>query len=135
MYWNIFSCAETSKKCITIVAWIEFMTSVSNATATILLKSLPPQFHSCQFYSFRINRSINSSGIRQKGESQKRVFQESKTRQNFRKTNISYPLIRTRTCAYQEVRNACFPEILACFTFLKHPFLRFALLRYSRPQY
>ena len=28
----------------------------------------------------------------------KRVFQENKARQIFRKTNISYPLIRTRTC-------------------------------------
>ena len=26
-----------------------------------------------------------------------------------------------RTCAYQEVRNACVSEILACFNFLKHP--------------
>ena len=41
---------------------------------------------------------------------------------NFRKTNISYLLIRTRTCAYQGVRNVCFSEILACFAFLKHPF-------------
>jgi len=31
---------------------------------------------------------------------------------NFRKTNnISYPLIRTRTCAYQGVENVCFSEI------------------------
>ena len=30
------------------------------------------------------------------GESQKRVFQENKARQIFQKTNISYPLIRTR---------------------------------------
>ena len=28
----------------------------------------------------------------------------------FRKTNISNPLIRTRTCAYQGVRNVSFPE-------------------------
>ena len=31
------------------------------------------------------------------------------------------------TCAYQGVRNVCFSEILVCFPFLKHPFLRFAL--------
>ena len=31
------------------------------------------------------------------------MFQENKARQIFRKTNISYPLIRTRTC--QEVRD------------------------------
>ena len=34
-----------------------------------------------------------SSVIRQKSESQKRVFQENKARQIFRKMNISYPLI------------------------------------------
>ena len=28
----------------------------------------------------------------------------------FRKTNISYPLIRTRTCVYQGVRNVSFSE-------------------------
>ena len=32
-----------------------------------------------------------------KGQMSKRVFQESKARQNLRKTNISYPLIRTRS--------------------------------------
>ena len=31
----------------------------------------------------------------------KRVFQENKARQIFRKTNISYPLIRTRTKLFQ----------------------------------
>ena len=31
-------------------------------------------------------------------------------RKIFRKTNISYPLIRTRTCAYQGVRNVGFSE-------------------------
>ena len=33
-------------------------------------------------------------GNEAKGRISKRVFQESKARQNFRKTNISYPLIR-----------------------------------------
>ena len=41
----------------------------------------------------------------------KRVFQENKARQIFRKTNISYPLIRTRTCAYQGVRMFFFRKI------------------------
>ena len=40
----------------------------------------------------------------------------------FFKTNISYPLIRTRTCAYQRVGNVRFSENLACFVFLKHSF-------------
>ena len=61
-------------------------------------------------------------GNKAKGRILKRVFQENKARQIFRKTNISYPLIRTRTCAYQEVRNVRFSENLACFVFLKHPF-------------
>ena len=52
----------------------------------------------------------------------KRVFQGNKARQIFRQTNISYPLIRTRTCAFQRVRNVRFSENLACFVSLKHPF-------------
>ena len=75
--------------------------------------------------SHKVEQSINLKlvGNKAKGRISERVFQESKARQNFRKTNISYPLIRTRTCAYQGVRNVCFSEILACFAFLKHPFL------------
>ena len=34
-------------------------------------------------------------------------------RKIFRKTNISYPLIRTRTCEYQGVRNVSFSENFA----------------------
>ena len=61
-------------------------------------------------------------GNKAKGRMSKRVFQENKARQIFRKTNISYPLIRTRTCVYQGVRNVRFSENLACFVFLKHLF-------------
>ena len=75
-------------------------------------------------------RSRDNVGNKAKRGISKRVFQESKAHQNFRKTNISYPLIRTRTSAYQEVKNVCFSEILACFAFLKHP--RFAFLPYYR---
>ena len=63
---------------------------------------------------------IRFVGNKIKGWISKRVLQENKARQIFRKTNISYPLIRTRT--YQGVRNVCFSENLACFVFLKHPF-------------
>ena len=45
----------------------------------------------------------------------KRVFQENKARQIFRKTSISYPLVRTRTCEYQGVRNVRFSENLTLF--------------------
>ena len=57
-------------------------------------------------------------GNKARGGISKRVLQENKERQIFRKTNISYPLIRTRTCAYQGVRNVRFSENLACFVFL-----------------
>ena len=65
---------------------------------------------------------IYNVGNKAKGRILKRVFQENKARQIFQKTNVSYPLIRTRTCMYQGVRNVRFPENLACFVFLKHPF-------------
>ena len=57
-----------------------------------------------------------------KGRISKRVFQENKARQIFPKNEISHPLIRTRTCVYQGVRNVCFSENLACFVFLNHRF-------------
>ena len=62
----------------------------------------------------------------------KRVFQEDKARQVFLKTNISYPVIRTRTCVYQGVRNVRFFGKLGMLCFLETPVLRFALLTYYR---
>ena len=41
-----------------------------------------------------------SSVIRQKGESQNGRFKKTKQAKTFRKTNISYPLIRTQTMKY-----------------------------------
>ena len=70
----------------------------------------------------KYNNSSQVLSYRAKGWTSKRVFQENKARQIFRITNISYPLIRTRTCAYQEVRNVRFSENLTCFVFLKDPF-------------
>ena len=61
-------------------------------------------------------------GSEVKGRISKRVFQENRAHQVFRKTNVSYPLTRTRTCAYYGVRNVRFSENLPCFVFLKHPF-------------
>ena len=66
-------------------------------------------------------------GNKIKGWISNRVFQENKARQIFRKTNISYPLIRTRTCVYPEKRTFLtrwfrFSKNLVCFVFLKHPF-------------
>ena len=61
------------------------------------------------------------SVLRQMGESQNGCFKK-KTRQILQKTNIPYPLIRTRTGAYQGVRKVHFSRNLACFVFLKYPF-------------
>ena len=61
-------------------------------------------------------------GNKPKGQISKRMFQENKACQIFRKTNISYPLIRTRTYVYQGVRNVRFPENLAYFASSKHRF-------------
>ena len=71
-------------------------------------------------------------GNKAKGRISKRVFQESKARHNFRKTKISYTLIRTRMYAYQEVRNVCCSGNFGMLCFLETPVLRFALLPYYR---
>ena len=52
------------------------------------------------FYSKRKTKSTQGSFIQE-------------LRKIFRKTNISYPLIRTLTCAYQRTRNISFPEHFA----------------------
>ena len=66
-------------------------------------------------------------GNKTKGWISNRVCQENKARQIFRKTNISYPLIRTRTCVYPEKRTFLTPwfrfsKNLACIVFLKYSF-------------
>ena len=55
-------------------------------------------------------------GNKAKRRISKQVFQESKARQNFQKTNISYLLIRTR---------------FGVLCFLETPVLRFALFPYK----
>ena len=62
------------------------------------------------WHTSRIHKVV---GNKAKGRISKRVFQEYKARQIFRKSNISHPLIRTRTCAYQGVRNDSFSENFA----------------------
>ena len=68
-------------------------------------------------------------GNKAKGRISKRVFQENKGSQIFRKMNISYPLIRTRTSAYQGVKNSFFRKF-GVICFLLTPVLRYALLPY-----
>ena len=63
-------------------------------------------------------------GNKTKGRISKRSLQENNACHFFRKTNISYPLIRTPTLRETptEVRNVRFSENLACFVFLQQPF-------------
>ena len=113
----VFSCVMCSK--------------IVQAKLVLISKSIFKLIHHWEnFPSSEIH--ANSSVIRQKGESQNGCFQKTKARQIFRKTNISYPLIRTRASAYQGVRNIRFSENLACFCFFETPVLRFTLLPYYR---
>ena len=59
-------------------------------------------------------------GNKEKGWISKRVSQENKARQIFRKKNFSYRLIHTPTCAYRRVRNVCFSDNLVRFALLPH---------------
>ena len=70
--------------------------------------------------------------IRQKGESQNGCFKKTKHTKFSEKWNISYPLIRTHTCAYQGVRNVRFFGKFDVLCFLETPVFRFALLPYCR---
>ena len=71
---------------------------------------------------------ISSIGNKANGQMSKRVFQENKARPIFRKRNISYTLIRARTCRYQGVRNVRFFGKFDMLCFLETAVLRFALL-------
>ena len=77
---------------------------------------------------------VTSSVIRQKGESQNGCFKKTKHAKFSAKTNIFYPLIRTRTCAYayQGIKNVHFCGKFGVLCFLETPGLRFALLPYYR---
>ena len=51
----------------------------------------------------------------QKGKSQNGCYKKTNhAKFSGKKTDISYPLIRILTCAYQGVRNVCFSKNLAC---------------------
>ena len=102
------------------IVWGKFLFQVNSASNTlttfnILVNCLLPVYFMNAFKCLFV-------GNKEKGRILKRVFQENKACQIFRKTNISYPLIFTRTCEYQGIRNVCISENLACFVFLKHPF-------------
>ena len=73
----------------------------SSFTLILKVASALPTYFTCIKYI----PSNKSSVIRQKGESQNGCFKKTKHVKFSEKTNISNPLIRTPTCAYQGVRN------------------------------
>ena len=114
--------------------WCLYCTPSSSSTACIAAMPLawiflkyewilsPTKIKSLVIFNKKLTFKFTLVGNKAKGQISKRVFQENKARQVFRRTNISYPLMRTRTYAYQRVRNVRFSENLARFVFLKHPF-------------
>ena len=89
----------------------------------------PPFFRLAWRHAIK-SRHLEFVGNKAKGRISKWVFQENKARQIVRKTNISYPLIRTRTFAYQGVRNVRLFGKFGVLYFLETSVLRFALLPY-----
>ena len=103
--------------------------------ALIYEKGYKTEKHAQKKFTESIINLLYFVGNKAKGRIPKRVFQENKARQIFPKTIISYPLIRTLTCAYQGVRNNRFSENLACFVFLKRLFwwlVLFFMIRMQR---
>ena len=82
------------------------------------------------FYSAP-NYSLHFLGSKAKGRVSKRLLQENMASQIFRKTNISYPMIRTRLCAYQEGKKWSFFGKFGVLFFLVTPVLRFLLLPFA----
>ena len=76
-----------------------------------------------EFSGFVFPQMWQIIGNKVKGQISKRVFQENKARQIFRKRTFLTPwYAHVRTCAYEDVRNVRFSKNLARFLFLKHPF-------------
>ena len=70
--------------------------------------------------------------MRQKGRSQKGGNEKTKHAKISKKTNISYPLIRTHSCTYQRIRKAGFFGKFGALCYRVTYILRFAILPYYR---
>ena len=78
-------------------------------------------YSTLHFYPLTNIQIFIASVIRQKGESLNGCFKKTKHVKFSEKTNISNSLIRTRTCAYQGVRNVRFFGIFDVLCFLETP--------------
>ena len=90
--------------------WFRYIRDIKQfyflVTTRFLLKNWTVQ-RANQFYClFRTKHWL--VGYKAKGRISKWGFEENKVHQIFRKTNISYHLICTRTCGYHGVRNVHF---------------------------
>ena len=97
------------------IAWLPEMSFLTLFLRELCLKKLGITTQS------RLMLEMISCFVSNKAKSRisKRVLQKNKEPQIFRKTNISYPLIRTRTCPYQGGEKCSFfSENLVCFVFL-----------------
>ena len=74
----------------------------------IIMISMQPYKRRWYKKNFQGRISFTSSVIKQKDQSQNGDNKKTKHAKFSKKANISYPLIRTRTSAYQEVRNNFF---------------------------
>ena len=81
---------------------------------------------------FSLFYRINSSVMRQKGESQNGCFKKTKHVKFSEKRTFFTRWYAHDTSAYQGVKNVRFSEILTCFVFLKHPFWDSSYLPYYR---
>ena len=93
-----------------------FFGSAKDFSTKILIKAFWKQRH-CGVYFL-----LNIVGNKEKGRISKRVFQEKKARQIFRKKRIFFTPDTHAYVNIPEVRNVRFSENLECFAFLKHPF-------------
>ena len=77
-------------------------------------------FQSCQQHKYSVKKT-DFVGNKPKGRISKQVLEGNKARQVFRKTKISYPLIRTRTCASSGGKKCLIFGKFGVLVFLKHP--------------
>ena len=91
----------------------------------------PP--YECLMY-FQLDRVV---GNKAKGRNSKRVFQENKAREIFRKTNISYPLITDGVCLKYYHRKCIKDDFFFWFCFVYYSVCSFEILffKYMYCQY
>ena len=89
--------------------WNSRLYSLKHKLNWRIFKSFPPKKLPVNIEACKILRQY--VGNKAEGQISKRMFQENKARQIFRKTNTYYPLITTRRYEYQGVKKFIFRKI------------------------